>query len=199
MRFAKQDIYVEVEGRRFIAARGGQPIPVHLAHLVDEKDTTETQPAGAFDATKVEGETSVAAAVPDENDRQFKIGAASDEQLLDLAAALSLELGTRGLTPKPEVGVPNGVEPGTTPGWPINAEGEPLDLPEQVREELAAAATTEAIDYDADFDKEQLEALVAEKVKVLGGIEGTGSGGKIVKADLVKALTDADKLASKGE
>lgn len=39
------------------------------------------------------------------------------------------------------VEVPDGVTPGETPGWPVNEDGDPFDLPDQVREELAALAT----------------------------------------------------------
>jgi hypothetical protein len=38
---------------------------------------------------------------------------------------------------------PDGVTPGETPGWPVDAEtGEPLRLPDQVREELSEAHLT---------------------------------------------------------
>jgi hypothetical protein len=189
------DIYVKVDGRRFIAAKEGQPIPAHLSHLVPEKETTETQPAGALDSTKVEGQTSVAASLPDDTDRRFDLDGASDDQLLDLKAALDLELGSRELADAPPtVEVPDGVVPGETPGWPIDAEtGEALSLPDSVREELATRPL--AVDYD-ELDKEKLEELIEGRVKVLAEIEGTGSGGNVVKADLVKALGDADALAA---
>lgn len=41
---------------------------------------------------------------------------------------------------KPKVEVPDGVVPGETPGWPVDAlTGEPLDLTNEQREELAKA------------------------------------------------------------
>lgn len=197
MRFAKDDIYVVVDDRRFIAAKKGQPIPAHLTHLVDEKDTTETEPLGAFDSTKTEGETSAAASVPDDTDRQFKLDGANDEQLLDLQAALALELGSRGLGEGPaKVEVPDGVVPGETPGWPVDPETEePYNLPESVRDELAGAEEPQAVDY-SKFDKDKLEALIEGRVKALSEITGTGSGGNVVKADLAKALVDADALTA---
>ena len=47
--------------------------------------------------------------------------------------------------PRSEVQVPEGVTPGETPGWPVDAvSGEILDLPDQVREELTSAAIAAA-------------------------------------------------------
>jgi hypothetical protein len=55
------------------------------------------------------------------------------------AVTEKLQAASTALKPTPEVEVPAGVVPGETPGWPVDAvSGEPLDLPDQVREELAA-------------------------------------------------------------
>lgn len=42
-----------------------------------------------------------------------------------------------------EIEVPEGVVPGKTPGWPIDADGEPLDLTPEERSALAQTALDE--------------------------------------------------------
>jgi hypothetical protein len=46
------------------------------------------------------------------------------------------------LSPPSPVDVPSEVTPGETPGWPVDETGEVLQLPDQVREELAEAHQT---------------------------------------------------------
>jgi hypothetical protein len=213
MRFASKDIYVEQEGRRFVAAFAGDPIPAHLDHLVDSADTTDTPPETPAASGPV-GDTAPAPGTG----QAATIKGVDNERLLDHLVEVVREVDSRDiaeevieskvaalesvLRPLPgsddEVEVPADVVPGETPGWPIDPETEEVyDLPESVREELANLGG-EKLDY-ATLDKDVLQDLIERKVKRLVDIDGSGKGGNVVKDDLVRALEEADALEVEGE
>lgn len=69
----------------------------------------------------------------------------------------------------------------------------PPDLVDAYRKETGEAPTEPAPDTSSqvDFDAMSVEDLQARADSLGLTIEGTGSSGKVVKADLVKALRDA--------
>lgn len=97
-------------------------------------------------------------------------------------------------TPETEVEVPEGVVPGETPGWPVDGEtGEPLDLPDQVREELAAAAAAgEGIGDDetpAPAPAPDLDAVELPQ----GNADALIAGMDFYSDDVVAALAKRDE------
>ncbi len=102
------------------------------------------------------------------------------------AVEAKLQAAHDAIQPSDPITIPDGVTPGTTPGWPVNEDGEPYDLPDQVREELAAAAVP-------------LETT--SKEDDMSEVRGAGSaGGETTDSKTVKsASTTTSKKAASGK
>ena len=101
----------------------------------------------------------------------------------------------------PEIDIPTGVTPGETPGWPIDSEGAPLNLPDSVRAELATAAaevdalraqegaTVNSTDEDVQT-RETIAALLEER----RGYEQHGKDEKVAEVN-----AELKRLGHKGK
>lgn len=102
-----------------------------------------------------------------------------------------------------EVEVPDGVVPGETPGWPI-VNGVVVDLPDEVREQLAAVDLTgeaaEPFEGYAAAGADDVIAKVAElglaELVALRGAEEGGKNRKTVLAAIAARLELAEKALS---
>lgn len=175
-KLATEDLWVQIDGVRRLAARAGQPIPPeYLPYVDDEATTPEGEAPPALDGHDAGGTLDAGAL-------REVLEEAPDDDLVLLAAAVQSEISDRGLG---GVEVPDGVVPGETPGWPIDADsGEPLDLPDQVREELAEVSLKPP-DERRDLDGMSLEELKAEAKR-----REVGFPSRATKAKMLELLRD---------
>lgn len=190
---ATEDLWVEVDGVRRLAARAGKPIPPEFLPFVDEEATTpQVDAPPRVDEIDSEGVKEYVEAATPEELCDVLVAACGhlaahadqevDEDLIEKTReALGRVFGD-------EVTVPDGVVPGETPGWPVDAAtGKVLRLPDQVREELAKIPIGES---SGDDDLEALDpAELREKLKDLGVTPKT----RATKEQLIQQLREAQK------
>jgi hypothetical protein len=167
-RLIERDMAEEFNGEPEGAGKGEADVPAEPfagyadAHADEVIDKIE---GGELGLTEL---LLLVAAEKDGKDRSTVV-AAAEERLRRAAEAAG----------KPPVEVPDDVVPGETPGWPVDAvTGEVLDLPEQVREELAAIP----IDQEVEMSETR------------GG--ATADGASTESARAAKADTTASRKAA---
>lgn len=160
----------------------------------DGEPQTPPEPYNGYDGAKVDevvekiesGELGVAELV---NLRQAEDLGKGRSTVLT-AIAERLDVAEAALKPS-AVDVPDDVALGETPGWPADADGEPLDIPDQVREELATAAET-ITTKEAELTDALAKAETAESSKAAKAEKATPKKGKGTKASS-KAATAAKR------
>jgi hypothetical protein len=156
---ATKDLWVEIQGVRRLAARAGQAIPPEFLDYVDEGETTPAAEAPpAVNSVDAEQLAELVTGL-DEEQLEELLEEFDGGSLTKLAKALEVELDDRELV---TVEVPDGVVPGETPGWPIDAvSGRVLDLPDQVRQELAKVKVGD----DGGSEVEDISGLTVDQLK----------------------------------
>lgn len=124
-----------------------------------------------------------------EDAAELRVFVAHEKENKDRSTVLTDEVIEKALVPSEaptaEVEVPDGVVPGETPGWPI-VNGIVIDLPDQVREELAAkpigVSDAEEGDTMSDVDdltRETITSLLQER----RGYEQYGTPDQVAAVD----------------